>query len=99
LDQYSADPQHVLDHFIQFAYSLGGFKPRQLFLQLIWFCCVWVLWNERNHKIFSNNAKSIMQLMKTVKITSLQWLKAKVVCFPFGYHMWWQQPLICLGIG
>jgi len=21
------------------------------------------------------------------------------VCFPFGYQMWWQQPLVCLGIG
>jgi len=26
-------------------------------------------------------------------------LKAKNVGFPFGYHMWWQRPLVCLGIG
>jgi len=40
-----------------------------------------------------------MQLMEKVKITSLTWLKVKNVCFPFGYHMWWQQRLVCLGIG
>jgi len=96
---YLVDPQHVLDHFIQFAYSSRGFKPRRLLLQLIWLYSVWVLWNERNLMFFSNNAKSIIHLLeKKVKITSLPWLKAKNVCFPFGYHMRWQQPFICLGI-
>jgi len=40
-----------------------------------------------------------MQLLERVQITTLHWLKAKNVCFPFGYHMWWQQPLAYLGIG
>jgi hypothetical protein len=26
---HSVDPQHIMDHFIQFAYYSGGFKPRQ----------------------------------------------------------------------
>ena len=40
-----------------------------------------------------------VQLLEKVKINSLTWLKAKNVCFIFGYHMWWQQLLVCLGIG
>ena len=96
---HSVDLQHILDHFIQSAYSSGGFKPRRSFLQLIWLCSVWVIWNERNHMLFSNNVKQIMEILQKVKITSLPWLKSKVVCFPFGYHMWWLQPLVCLGIG
>lgn len=68
---YLVNLQHVLDHFIQFSYSSGGFKHRRLFLQLIWLCSVLVLWNERNHRLFSNNAKSTMQLLEKVKITSL----------------------------
>ena len=96
---YFVDPQHILDHFTQFAYFSCGFKPRRSFLQLIWLCTVWVVWNERNHMLFSNKAKSIMQLVEKVKLCSLGWLKANSVCFPFGYHMWWQQPLNCLGIG
>jgi len=86
------DPHHVMDHFHQFIYSLGGHKSRRSFLHMIWLGCIWVLWNERNHRLFSNNVKSIMQLMEKVKITTLSWLKSKNVCFPFGYHMWWQQP-------
>jgi len=88
-----------MDHFQQFIYASGGQISRRSFLHLIWLCCIWVLWNERNHRLFTNKVKSPVQLMEKVKITTLSWLKAKTVCFPFGYHMWWQQPLICLGIG
>jgi len=49
--------------------------------------------------MFTNKAKSIMHLLERVKITSLNWLKAKNVCFSFGYHSWWQQHFVCLGIG
>lgn len=95
----SVDPQHMLDNFLQFAYSSGGFKPRRSFLQLIWLCGVYVLWNEMNRILFSNKVKSIMQLLENVKVTSLNWLKAKNICFTFGYHLWWQQLLVSLGIG
>jgi len=47
----------------------------------------------------NNKVKYIMQLLERVKITSLHWLKAKNVCFSFGYQLWWQQPLVCLSIG
>jgi len=57
---------------------------------------VWVILNER--RLYSNNAKTIRQLLEKIKITSL-WLKAKDVCFPFGYHKWWLQPLDCISIG
>jgi len=67
----SVDPQHIMDHFTQFAYSSGGFKSRRSFLQLIWLCTVWVLWNERNNMLFSNKAKSIMQLLDKVKLAIL----------------------------
>ena len=93
------EPQHIVDHCHQFRYSSGGYIPRRSFLHMIWLYCIWVLWNERNHRLFSNKVKSIMQLLEKVKITTLNWLKAKNVCFSFGYHMWWQQPLVCLGIG
>jgi len=75
-----------MDHFTQFAYSSGGFNSRRSFLQIIWLCTVWVLWSEMNNKVFSSKIKSIMQLIDKVKITTLGWLKAKNVCFSFGYH-------------
>jgi len=98
LGVYSMDPQHVTDHFNQFVLSSGGYAPHLSFLHLIWLWCIWVPWNERNQRLFVNKANTTMHLLEKVKITSLRWLKAKNVCFPFGFHMWWQHPLVCLGI-
>lgn len=96
---YSVDPLQVTDHFNQFVHSSGGYVPRRSFLHLIWLCCIWVIWNERNQRLFSNKANTMEQLLEKVKLFSLRWLKAKNVSFPFGFHLWWQQPLACLGIG
>jgi len=95
---FSVDPQQVLDHYYQFVYSSGGYAPRRTFLHLIWLWGIWGLWNERNQRLFANKVKRTTRLLDKVKITSLRWLKAKNVCFPFGYHMWWQHSFICLGI-
>jgi len=82
---------------VQFAYFSRGFKPQRSFLKLIWLCCVWVLWNEKNNRLFNNKSKTIMQLLDKVKVSSLWWLKAHNASFPFGHQMWWKQPLVCLG--
>jgi len=58
-----------------------------------------VLWTEWNNRLFNNKVKSIEQLMDKAQVLSFGWLKAKYVSFPFGYHMWWQQPFVCLGFG
>ena len=60
-------------------YSSGGYTPLRSFLLLIWLCCIWVLWNERNHRLFYNNAKSVMQLLEKVK-TFCGW-KLKMCAF------------------
>lgn len=54
--------------------------------------------NKRNHRLFANKANTTVQLLKKVKMYSLRWLKTKNVSFPFGHHMWWQHPLVCLEI-
>jgi hypothetical protein len=33
-----------------------GLRARRSFLQLIWLACVWIIWNERNHRLFNNAA-------------------------------------------
>jgi len=37
--------------------------------------------------------------MYKVEVVSFWWLEAKYVSFPFGYHIWWQQTFVRLGIG
>jgi len=42
----SSDPDFLRDNLVQFVHSSGGLRARRSSLQLIWLCCVWVLWNE-----------------------------------------------------
>ncbi|MCH80408.1 cytochrome P450 [Trifolium medium] len=43
----SADPVLLQDHFIRFIHSSGGLRARRSFLQLVWLCCISVIWTER----------------------------------------------------
>ncbi|XP_024634718.1 uncharacterized protein [Medicago truncatula] len=92
------DTNVLLDHFLQFVNLTGGGKAVRDFLQLIWLLCVWVLWNERNNRLFNNIVTSIPKLLDKVKYMSLAWLKVNKIVFRFGSDMWCLSPLQCLGI-
>ncbi|AES69544.1 hypothetical protein MTR_3g031290 [Medicago truncatula] len=92
------DTNVLLDHFLQFVHLSGGGKAVRDFLQLIWLLCVWVLWNERNNRLFNNVVTSILRLLHKVKFMSLAWLKAKKVVFRFGTDRWCSSPFQCLDI-
>jgi len=70
------EPHSIRDHFLQFTYYLGGSKARRLFLQLLWLLCIWLVWNERNNRLFNNIQTPIIDLMKKVKYNSYWWLNA-----------------------
>ena len=89
----------ISSHFVQFIYSTGGLKARRSFLQLVWLLTVWVLWSERNNRLFNMKESSMPQLLDKVKYYSLWWLKANKAIFVFGDQLWWSSPLSCLGIG
>ena len=99
IDFDGVDHDDIAANFIQLTNSTGGLKSRRSFLQLIWLLTVWVLWNERNARLFQHKECSLVQLLDKVKYHSLWWLKAKKASFVFGEHMWWSSPLSCLGIG
>ncbi|GAU15866.1 hypothetical protein TSUD_40870 [Trifolium subterraneum] len=86
------------DHFIQFIHSSGGQRARRSFLQLIWLCCIWVIWHERNNRIFKAKETTIYQMLDKVKAFSLWWLKASNTYVGVNSHMWWSNPFVCMGI-
>ncbi|XP_024633495.1 uncharacterized protein [Medicago truncatula] len=98
LGVYGADPYSVNDHFLQFTYALGSSRTRRSFLQLLWLVGVWILWTERNNRLFNNVQNSAVQLLEKVKFNSLWWLKANNITFALGTQRWWSDPLLCLGI-
>jgi hypothetical protein len=86
------------DHFVQFTYSAGGSRARRSFLQLIWLACVWVVWTERNHRLFRGSACTTHQLLDKIKLFSFRWLKATSVTLASNCHSWWSSPMLCLGL-
>jgi len=77
----------------------GGGKAKRSFMQFIWLLCTWVVWNERNNRLFNNIVTPVPRMLDKVKFLSLGWLKAKNVMFVFDTQMWWSSPLACLGFG
>jgi len=92
------DPLNLSDHFSQFIHYSGSSKTRRLFLQLLWLLCVWLIWGERNNRIFNNVETPIIQLLDKVKFHSLWWLKAGNITFVYGSQSWWSDPMRCLGL-
>jgi hypothetical protein len=96
---FSAVDAHVLpDHFVQFTFSVGGLHARRSFLQLIWLACVWVVWNERNYRLFRNAASPVHHLLDKVKVFSFRWLRMTNATLGSNFHSWWSNSLLCLGI-
>jgi hypothetical protein len=65
--------------------------------QLIWLACVWVVWTERNHRLFRGSASTPTQMLDKIKLHSFRWLKATSVTLASNCHSWWSNPLLCLG--
>jgi len=92
------ESQVISDYFLQFINYAGGLRSRHSFFHLIWLSCVWVLWNERNDRVFGNKQSSLPHMLDKVKSYCLWWLKVSNVVFSFGTHNWWSNPLLCMGI-
>ena len=59
LDIVTDESFGVSYHFYQFVYSTCGLRARRSCMKLIWMCCVWVIWNERNNRVFKNKESTI----------------------------------------
>jgi len=84
----TTEPLSLSDHFYQFVYSAGASRTIRSFMQLIWLCCVWVLWNERNSRVFKNMDHTVHQLVEKVKLQSFWWMKATNLSIRYNFHMW-----------
>jgi hypothetical protein len=85
-------------HFMQFIHMAGLPRFSFLFLRVIWFASVWVIWKERNNRVFNNASSSPSVLLEKVKLNSFLWLKSKQAVFSYSYHDGWKHPLLCMGV-
>ncbi|XP_024628764.2 uncharacterized protein [Medicago truncatula] len=75
------DSNTISHHFVQFTSFSGFGKVRRSFLQLLWLLTSWVIWNERNIRLFKNVITEVPRLLDKIKLLSLAWLKAKNATF------------------
>jgi hypothetical protein len=94
----SADPLMLYDHFLQFIHSTGGSRACRSFMQLLWLCCIWVVWHERNNRIFKPKESSVLQMLEKVKVHSLWWMRVFIVNLNLTSHLWLSSLLICMVI-
>ena len=63
IDFSGVDHYSLRAHFVQFTNYLGGTRARRSFLQLLWLLFVWLVWNERNDRLFNNSRTPNMELI------------------------------------
>ncbi|XP_024642187.1 uncharacterized protein [Medicago truncatula] len=85
-------------HFIQFTKMAGLPRSTHLYFRIILFASVWVLWNERNDRVFQNTDSDLSTLLAKVKLNSFLWVKSKQGLFSYSYYDWWNHPLLCMGV-
>ena len=76
------------DHFLQFSHMAALSRSSHSFFKIIWLAYVWVIWKERNNRVFINKAPDRYTILNKVKLNSFFWLKAHLFTFAFEYHDW-----------
>jgi len=94
----SVPPCELRDHHLQFSYMTGLPRCTQSFFKGIWFACVWIIWKDRNNRIFKNVASHPYVLTEKVKLNSFLWVKANHPSFTYCYYDWWKHPLLCMSV-
>ena len=61
-------PENMSDHLYQFGTFSGFSNSKHSALNLIWLSCVWVIWLERNARIFHQKEAFFNQLLDKVKL-------------------------------
>jgi len=62
--------EQMSDHFLQFENLAFISKNINLVFYLIWLVCVWVVWNERNTRVFHQEETSLQIILDKIKIRS-----------------------------
>lgn len=93
-----AMPLNLRHHCMQFSKLAGWPRSSYLFFTTIWFATIWILWKERNHRIFQNTVSTSDVLIEKVKLTTFLWLKSNQASFCFSFSDWWKHPTLCMGV-
>jgi len=57
-------------------------------MHLIWFASSWVIWKEKNTRIFRAKESTPYKFLENIKLLSFTWFKAHSIAFYFKFHDW-----------
>lgn len=57
-------------------------------LWLIWHACVWLIWMERNNRIFNERVKEVDELVAEIKAVSWQWSIKRLSKASYLFYEW-----------
>ncbi|GAU20019.1 hypothetical protein TSUD_273540 [Trifolium subterraneum] len=83
-------------HTEQFAGLGGNSKTSRNLFTIIWVSVLFVIWKDRNDRIFQMGNDSGVTLLERIKLQTYWWLKSHYVLFVFDYPFWRLNPLFCL---
>lgn len=70
-------------------------KSRRGFL-LIWHAVIWVIWKERNDRIFNDRAKGVGELFDNVQVLSWKWSLSRLKGIAFLSYEWCWNSRFCI---
>ncbi|XP_058726814.1 uncharacterized protein LOC131598205 [Vicia villosa] len=99
LNIHTAMHNNAIENYHQFKGLCGMGRMQAEKFCVIWFACIWILWNGRNEKVFRDSSRSAEQMSEEIKIIIWKWLKCKVKGFNYSLNHWITNLAACLGIG
>jgi hypothetical protein len=91
-------PNVVENHALQFCNSFPFGKEIHSGIHVVWLASCWIIWKERNNRVFAHKGVSVKVLLNKVKTTCWWWLKSRKKSFSYDLNVWWFNPLFCLGV-
>ncbi|GAU48354.1 hypothetical protein TSUD_267790 [Trifolium subterraneum] len=82
-------------HSYQFRGFGGVSKCYRIAFTIIWISVLYIIWKDRNKRIFTPGADTLETMAEKVKSQTYWWLKLCYVLFDFDYSQWRQNPLAC----
>ncbi|MCH98353.1 hypothetical protein A2U01_0019355, partial [Trifolium medium] len=78
--------------------SMGNNKKINSGLLLIWHASVWVLWNKRNAKLFSDKAWVVAEVVDEIKQLAWHWFLHRLAKSPCLFYEWVWNPILCISM-
>ena len=88
-------PPNLFTHFACWSEEA---KPRRLQkgFWLVWHATLWMIWKERNARIFNNQAKEFDEVVDDVKTVSWFWALSRLRIASCLFYEWCWNPRECL---